>query len=107
MLCEDRLLAVYLGNAMFSVGCMFRAGLYVGLGAFGMPATTFVSRGSLLGRPGPTEPVDVVGISRGPFGLDPLGRGPGPDDILERLSNESRSSVSLAFDMVVGELTIE
>lgn len=43
---------------------MFRAGLYVGLGAFGIAAAKLVSNGSLAGGMGPP-----LGIPRGPKGL--------------------------------------
>jgi len=52
---------------MLPVVCMFLAGLYVGLGSFGIAAASLVSKGNLLGKGGPVEP---FGIPRGPNGLE-------------------------------------
>lgn len=52
---------------MFPVVCILRAGLYVGLGGFGMAMAKSVSSGSFDGRGGP---LPVSGIPRGPCGLE-------------------------------------
>lgn len=48
---------------------MFRAGLYVGLGGFGMEMAKSVSRGSFDGRGGPAP---FSGMPRGPSGFTEL-----------------------------------
>lgn len=62
-----RLRALCLGAGMFPVVCMFRAGLYVGLGAFGMDMAQSVS--NFDGRDGT---VPFSGMPRGPSGLEKL-----------------------------------
>lgn len=52
---------------MLPVVCILRAGLYVGLGSFGMAAAKLVFKGSLPGSGGPPAP---GGIPLGPAGLD-------------------------------------
>jgi hypothetical protein len=69
---EAKLRALCLGGATWPVVCMLRAGLYVGLGAFGIAAARLVSNGSLAGNSGPPK-----GMPRGPDGLPfmPFDRG--------------------------------
>lgn len=53
---------------MLPVVCIFRAGLYVGLGAFGIATARSVSNGSFEGRAG--APTLLSGIPLGPCGLE-------------------------------------
>ena len=77
---DTRLLALCLGGAMFPIVSMFLAGLYVGLGGFGIATARLVSRGSFPGRGGPPTPLDMP--------LGPIGFEVGKDELFWRLSND-------------------
>lgn len=96
MLVGARLRAVCLGSVIFSVVCMFLAGLYVGLGAFGNACMILVSRGSLGGAGG------------GGKGLGPAGRPEAADAVdLYMESDESRPGYSWFPNCETGELWID
>jgi len=61
---------VLLGGLIPPGVCMLRAGLYAGLGSFGMTASICSSKGNFEGT---LESVLLEGISRGPAGLKELG----------------------------------
>lgn len=65
LLVPTMLLAVLRGGWMFAGVCMLRAGLYAGIGGFGMAAMRSVFRGIFGGGGGPGS---VPGISLGPTG---------------------------------------
>lgn len=74
---------------------MFLAGLYVGLGSFGNPLATLVSRGSF------------PGIGGGGIGLGPLGCAVGVEDPLDSDSNDVLLLKSFALNFEIGELCVE
>jgi hypothetical protein len=61
---------VLLGGLIPPGVCMLRAGLYAGLGSFGMATSICASKGNFEGI---LESVLLEGISRGPAGLKELG----------------------------------
>src|SRR5215469_9596752 len=62
---------VLLGGLIPPGVCMLRAGLYAGLGSFGMATSICASRGNF--EEDTLESVLLEGISRGPAGLKELG----------------------------------
>lgn len=84
---------------MLPVVCMFRAGLYVGLGSFGIAAAMLVLSGSFPGNGGAPF---WAGMPLGPCGLD--------DEfevIRESESKDERPSKSSDLVIETGELCID
>lgn len=84
---------------MLPVVCMFLAGLYVGLGSFGIDIAMLVFSGSFPGKGGPPLP--------GGMPLGPCGREEEFEVTLDNESKEVRLSESSDLTVETGELCID